>query len=234
MNKILLVDDDIEITSLLKELLELEGFTTIVTHDGEEALEHFDESIDLVLLDVMMPKMNGIDTLKRLRRDFTVPVIMLTAKGSELDRVLGLELGADDYIPKPFNDRELIARIRALLRRSDWEDKKEVVDNSTKTKLSLDKLTIYPNHQEAFFDGQRINFTGTEFCLLQLLLENAGEVVSREELSMKVLGKELSPFDRAIDMHISNLRKKLPSRHDGRPWFKTLRAKGYLMVAQGS
>ncbi len=112
MNKILLVDDDRELTSLLKELLEMEGFNVIVAHDGEQALDLLDDSIDLLLLDVMMPKKNGIDTLKALRQTHQTPVIMLTARGSELDRVLGLELGADDYLPKPFNDRELVARIR--------------------------------------------------------------------------------------------------------------------------
>lgn len=114
MNKILLVDDDRELTSLLKELLEMEGFNVLVAHDGEQALELLDDSIDLLLLDVMMPKKNGIDTLKALRQTHQTPVIMLTARGSELDRVLGLELGADDYLPKPFNDRELVARIRAI------------------------------------------------------------------------------------------------------------------------
>lgn len=118
MNKILLVDDDRELTSLLKELLEMEGFDVLVAYDGEQALELLDDSIDLLLLDVMMPKKNGIDTLKALRQTHQTPVIMLTARGSELDRVLGLELGADDYLPKPFNDRELVARIRAILRRS--------------------------------------------------------------------------------------------------------------------
>jgi two-component system response regulator CpxR len=116
MNKILLVDDDRELTSLLKELLDMEGFNVLVAHDGEQALALLDDSIDLLLLDVMMPKKNGIDTLKELRQTHQTPVIMLTARGSELDRVLGLELGADDYLPKPFNDRELVARIRAILR----------------------------------------------------------------------------------------------------------------------
>ncbi len=118
MNKILLVDDDRELTSLLKELLDMEGFNVLVAHDGEQALALLDDSVDLLLLDVMMPKKNGIDTLKELRQTHQTPVIMLTARGSELDRVLGLELGADDYLPKPFNDRELVARIRAILRRS--------------------------------------------------------------------------------------------------------------------
>ena len=206
MNKILLVDDDRELTSLLKELLEMEGFNVIVAHDGEQALDLLDDSIDLLLLDVMMPKKNGIDTLKALRQTHQTPVIMLTARGSELDRVLGLELGADDYLPKPFNDRELVARIRAILRRSHWSEQQQNNDNGSPT-LEVDALSLNPGRQDL------------------------GQVVSREHLSQEVLGKRLTPFDRAIDMHISNLRRKLPDRKDGHPWFKTLRGRGYLMVS---
>ncbi|WP_159566817.1 envelope stress response regulator transcription factor CpxR [Budvicia diplopodorum] len=229
MSKILLVDDDREITSLLEELLELEGFDVIVAYDGEQAIGMMDDSVDLLLLDIMMPKKNGIDTLKELRQNYQTPVIMLTARGSELDRVLGLELGADDYLPKPFNDRELIARIRAILRRSNWSEQQQEPENNSGT-LQVDKLRLNPGRQEASFDGVTLDLTGTEFTLLYLLAQRLGQVVSREYLSQEVLGKRLTPFDRAIDMHISNLRRKLPERHDGLPWFKTLRGRGYLMV----
>ncbi|MGQ5966818.1 envelope stress response regulator transcription factor CpxR [Serratia sp. IR-2025] len=231
MNKILLVDDDRELTSLLKELLEMEGFNIVVAHDGEQALSLLDSSVDLLLLDIMMPKKNGIDTLKELRQHHQTPVIMLTARGSELDRVLGLELGADDYLPKPFNDRELVARIRAILRRSSWSEQQQQVDSGAPT-LDVDGLQLNPGRQEASFDGQVLDLTGTEFTLLyHLLAQHLGQVVSRELLSQEVLGKRLTPFDRAIDMHISNLRRKLPDRKDGHPWFKTLRGRGYLMVS---
>ncbi|WP_395755438.1 envelope stress response regulator transcription factor CpxR [Edwardsiella ictaluri] len=230
MNKILLVDDDRELTSLLQELLDLEGFEVIVAHDGEQALAILDASIDLLLLDVMMPKKNGIDTLKELRQHHQTPVIMLTARGSELDRVLGLELGADDYLPKPFNDRELVARIRAILRRSNWNEQQQNSDSGAPI-LQVDRLQLNPGRQEASFDGQPLELTGTEFTLLYLLAQHLGQVVSREHLSQEVLGKRLTPFDRAIDMHISNLRRKLPERQDGQPWFKTLRGRGYLMVS---
>ena len=150
--------------------------------------------------------------------------------GSELDRVLGLELGADDYLPKPFNDRELVARIRAILRRSHWSEQQQNTDNSSPT-LEVDSLSLNPGRQEASFDGQTLELTGTEFTLLYLLAQHLGQVVSREHLSQEVLGKRLTPFDRAIDMHISNLRRKLPERKDGHPWFKTLRGRGYLMVS---
>lgn len=229
MNKILLVDDDRELTSLLKELLEMEGFEVVVADDGEKALAVLDNSIDLLLLDVMMPRKNGIDTLKELRQQHQTPVIMLTARGSELDRVLGLELGADDYLPKPFNDRELVARIRAILRRSNWSEQQQT--ESTSPALQVDLLTLNPGRQEASFNNEVLELTGTEFTLLYLLAQHLGQVVSREHLSQEVLGKRLTPFDRAIDMHISNLRRKLPERLDGHPWFKTLRGRGYLMVS---
>ena len=230
MHKILLVDDDRELTSLLKELLEMEGFNVVIASDGEQALKLLDASIDLLLLDIMMPRKNGIETLKELRQNFQTPVIMLTARGSDLDRVLGLELGADDYLPKPFNDRELVARIRAILRRSNWSELKQT-DSNTSPTLQVDKLQLNPGRQEASFDNEPLELTGTEFTLLYLLAQHLGQVVSREHLSQEVLGKRLTPFDRAIDMHISNLRRKLPERTDGQPWFKTLRGRGYLMVS---
>ncbi|MDR5618275.1 envelope stress response regulator transcription factor CpxR [Arsenophonus sp.] len=229
MHKILLVDNDRELTSLLKELLEMEGFSVIIAYDGEQALTLLDSTIDLLLLDIMMPKKNGIDTLKEIRRQYQIPVIMLTARGSDLDRVLGLELGADDYLPKPFNDRELVARIRALLRRSNWSEQSQ--DNLNSSICQVDGLQLNPGRQEASFNGKVLDLTGTEFTLLYLLAQHLGQVVSREHLSQEVLGKRLTPFDRAIDMHISNLRRKLPERTDGLPWFKTLRGRGYLMVS---
>ncbi|CCW30370.1 envelope stress response regulator transcription factor CpxR [Xenorhabdus nematophila] len=228
MHKILLVDDDRELTSLLKELLEMEGFNVVIAHDGEQALQYIDSSIDLLLLDIMMPRKNGIETLKELRQYHQTPVIMLTARGSDLDRVLGLELGADDYLPKPFNDRELVARIRAILRRSNWSEQQADIGTPI---LEIDKLQLNPGRQEASFDGTILDLTGTEFTLLYLLAQHLGQVVSREHLSQEVLGKRLTPFDRAIDMHISNLRRKLPNRTDELPWFKTLRGRGYLMVS---
>ncbi|QBY42202.1 envelope stress response regulator transcription factor CpxR [Arsenophonus nasoniae] len=229
MHKILLVDDDRELTSLLKELLEMEGFSVIIAYDGEQALTLLDSTIDLLLLDIMMHKKNGIDTLKEIRRQYQIPVIMLTARGRDLDRVLGLELGADDYLPKPFNDRELVARIRALLRRSNWSEQSQ--DNLNSSICQVDGLQLNPGRQEASFNGKVLDLTGTEFTLLYLLAQHLGQVVSREHLSQEVLGKRLTPFDRAIDMHISNLRRKLPERTDGLPWFKTLRGRGYLMVS---
>ena len=229
MSKLLVVDDDLEIASLLCELLELEGFTVEVANNGIEALEKFDDSIDLVLLDIMMPEMNGLSVLSSLRSKFTVPVIFLTAKDSELDKINGLELGADDYILKPFNDRELIARINALLRRARWD----TVGNESNEKplqYTIDKLVVNTKQQSVYFDDKYIELTGTEFQVLLKLLENKEVTISRDTLSETVLGKEFIPLARSIDVHVSNLRKKLPPRSDGLPWIKTLRSKGYLFV----
>lgn len=242
MPRILLVDDDIELTELLAELLSLEGFDIHCVHNGQDALTELElQSFDLILLDVMMPILNGIETLKQLRQKYSTPVLMLSARDDEIDRVLGLELGADDYLPKPFNDRELVARIKAILRRtataSAVSSNIEVITTNTPAEdsnkqLSFGGVELHPGRQQAIFEGQDLDLTGTEFALLQILMRNPGQILSRELLSVEILGKRLTPYDRAIDMHISNLRKKLPERNDNLPWLKTLRGRGYLLVTE--
>ena len=234
MSKILLVDDDIELTDLLAEVLRLTGFEVEIANNGQEALDKLNSSHQLVLLDVMMPVLNGIETLKKIRQTSNVPVMMLTARGEEIDRVLGLELGADDYLPKPFNDRELVARIKAILRRVSASESSQ---NSTalpseENTLEFAGLVLHSGLQQATYKDQDLGLTGSEFALLHKLVLRPGQIVSREELSMNVLGKHLSPFDRSIDMHMSNLRKKLPERDNGLPWLKTLRGRGYLLVCE--
>ena len=234
MSKILLVDDDIELTDLLAEVLRLTGFEVEIANNGQEALDKLNSSHQLVLLDVMMPVLKGIETLKKIRQTSNVPVMMLTARGEEIDRVLGLELGADDYLPKPFNDRELVARIKAILRRVSPSESSQ---NSTtlpseENTLEFCGLVLHSGLQQASYKGQDLGLTGSEFALLHKLVLRPGQIVSREELSMNVLGKHLSPFDRSIDMHMSNLRKKLPERDNGLPWLKTLRGRGYLLVCE--
>ncbi|HGO5291695.1 TPA: response regulator [Photobacterium damselae subsp. damselae] len=229
MAKVLLVDDDTELTALLHDILEMEGFEVEQANNGELGLEKINASIDLVLLDVMMPKMNGTEMLRRLREKYSTPVLMLTAKGDEIDRVLGLELGADDYLPKPFSDRELLARMRAILRRTQALDNR-VTHGDT---IDYQDITIYPGRQEAFCQNRALDVTGTELALLSYFIQHPGKIISKEELSLEVLGKRLAQFDRAIDMHVSNLRKKLPERLDDKPRIKTLRGKGYLLVEEG-
>lgn len=232
MAKLLLVDDDIELVELLTELLRLEGFQVEIAHNGQQALDKLDSSYDLVLLDIMMPVLNGVETLKQLRQRFDIPVMMLTARGNEIDRVLGLELGADDYLPKPFNDRELVARIKAILRRTANSSEVKKAALQDVTVIEYEGITLQIGSQQAFYAGKDLNLTGTEFALLQILIANPGRILSREYLNMKVLSKPLTPFDRAIDMHMSNLRKKLPPKADGSSWFKTLRGRGYLFVSE--
>lgn len=236
MSKILLIDDDIEFTELLTELLSLEGFKMKVVHNGLEGLNELESNqYDLVLLDVMMPVLSGVKTLKRIRQKYSLPVLMLSARDDQIDRILGLELGADDYVPKPFNNRELVARMKAILRRttsrpaSTDHSEQNYTENISKS-LQFAGVELHSGRQQAYYQGCDLDLTGTEFALLQMLMRNSGEILSRELLSLKILGKNLTPYDRAIDMHISNLRKKLPEREDGLPWFKTLRGRGYLFV----
>ncbi|PMH46248.1 DNA-binding response regulator [Vibrio sp. 10N.286.49.B3] len=233
MANILIIDDDTELTGLLKDILSYEGFEVSEANDGFSGLEAINDSIDLILLDVMMPKLNGMETLKRLREEWQTPVLMLTAKGEEIDRVIGLELGADDYLPKPFSDRELLARIKAILRRSALNEKNSQ-NQTTKGSdaISYQGITIYPGKQEAYHEEQLIDLTTTEFSLLSFFIQHPGEIVTKETLSLDVLGKRLTAFDRAIDMHVSNLRKKLPMRADDKPRIKTLRGRGYLLVEE--
>ncbi|MDD9155740.1 response regulator [Aliivibrio sp. S4TY2] len=227
MAKILLVDDDIELTALLKDILSLEGYQVTEANNGIEGLEAITNDLDLILLDIMMPKMNGMDMLRKLRETNETPVLMLTAKGEEIDRVIGLELGADDYLPKPFSDRELLARIRAILRRTQNKTKE-----SNSSSIKYQGIEIFIGKQEAYNHGELLDLTGTEFGLLSQFIQKPGEIISKEELSLEVLGKRLAPFDRAIDMHVSNLRKKLPPLSEGKPRIKTLRGRGYLFVEE--
>lgn len=230
MTNILLVDDDTELTGLLNEVLSYEGFNVTEANNGLEGLAAVNGDIDLILLDVMMPKMNGMDMLKKLREEWDIPVLMLTAKGEEIDRVIGLELGADDYLPKPFSDRELLARIKAILRRTNTNGSNHAKSVDC---LQYQDIKVFPGKQEAYVGDELLELTTTEFALLSHFIQHPGESLTKEVLSLDVLGKRLAPFDRAIDMHVSNLRKKLPERFDGKPRIKTLRGRGYLLVEEG-
>lgn len=226
MNQLLLIDDDLGLSELLAQLLELEGFELTLAHDGQSGLDlALSNNFDLILLDVMLPKLNGFEVLKSLRTKKQTPVLMLTARGDEIDRVVGLEIGADDYLPKPFNDRELVARIKAIIRRT--QIKPEEVQP---TVYEYGDIKLDPSRQEVYCQEQLLILTGTEFGLLFEMVQNSGELISKDNLSEKVLNKKLMPFDRSLDMHLSNLRKKLPERTDGRPRVKTIRGKGYIWL----
>tara|TARA_B100001179_G_C18564916_1_gene392317 strand:+ start:69 stop:755 length:687 start_codon:yes stop_codon:yes gene_type:complete len=224
---ILIGDDDEELTQLLQEYLHNHGIHCDCVHDGAaviqrlKAVAHDDSAYDLLVLDIMMPKIDGLSVLRQLPNISDIPVIMLTAKGEEIDRIIGLELGADDYITKPCNPRELLARINAVIKRTN-------TTTSEHTPLPESRLHLDQNQRVCEIDGVALQVTGTEFDLLVALLKQKGEVVSKAWLSENVLQRELQPFDRSLDVHVSRLRKKLQPFHD-EP-IKAVRGKGYQLV----
>jgi len=226
MKKILAIDDDRELCELLEAFLEAEGFAVDSAHNGREGLaKALERRYDLLLLDVMLPGMNGFDLLRELRKTKQVPVIMLTARGDEVDRVVGLEMGADDYLPKPFSTRELLARIRAILRRGAPEGGQT---EGPEKAIELGDLVLYPGSHEISREGEQVHVTHVEFRLLETLLRSAGNAVSREVLVREALERSYSPWDRSIDVHASNLRKKLGPMPDGGERIKTIRGVGYM------
>jgi DNA-binding response OmpR family regulator len=223
MNRLLIVDDDTELCALLAERLGADGFVLHAAHDGKEGLERaISGGYSLVILDVMLPRMGGMELLKELRARSSVPVLMLTARGDDIDRIIGLEVGADDYLPKPFNPRELIARIRAILRRLD--ERRTGPDRFTAGDITIDATV-----REAWAAGRSLHLTTIEFALLEVLVHNAGRTLTREYLTDAALGRKLGVFDRTIDVHISNLRKKLDA-HRGIERIKTIRGSGYMLA----
>ena len=225
MSKVLIIDDDEELCELVSEYLTVEGFETEAVHDGESGLQSaVSGDYDMAILDVMMPKMNGFDVLRNLRKRSALPVLMLTARGDDMERIVGLEIGADDYLPKPFNPRELVARLRAILRRVNSEDG----DDGAPEKLNVEDLEISASSRSLKLSGVEVGLTSVEFDLLSALVSEAGKIVKKEDLSEKVLERSLSPYDRSLDMHISNLRKKLGLRADGSDRIKTVRSVGYI------
>jgi two-component system response regulator CpxR len=224
MNKVLIIDDDEELCELVSEYLTAEGFETTCVHDGAAGLDKARSGeYDLAILDVMLPKMNGFEVLSSLRECSDLPVLMLTARGDEADRIGGLEIGADDYLSKPFNPRELLARLRAILRRIGPDEEQPAAE-----KLSVDDLELSRTARSVAREGEELGLTSVEFELLSALLQNAGSVIRKEDLSETVLERRLSPYDRSLDMHISNLRKKLGPRKDGSERIKTIRSVGYI------
>lgn len=229
--QILLADDDIELCEMLAEYLSPEGFTVDAAHDGKTALQKATTTdYDVIILDVMMPQLNGFEVLRQLRSTNDTPVLMLTARGEDVDRIVGLEMGADDYLPKPCNPRELVARVRAILRRT--ETRKDSND-STPEKSSIvqvDDLELHTGSRSVTCRGESVVLTSTEYSVLEVLVNEAGNVVTKEHVSEKALGRELTRYDRSIDMHVSNLRKKLGPGRDGKTRIQTIRGIGYLYV----
>lgn len=225
MPHILLADDDVELCDLLAQYLTAEGFEVTAVHDGQQAIAALQSSsYDLLILDVMLPLLTGFEVLRQLREHSKVPVLMLTARGEDVDRIVGLEMGADDYLPKPCNPRELVARMRAILRRS----QKNVIKESDI--ITVGDVSIDLGKHLIELDGKELSVTSTEFMILALLLRHAGSVVNKDLLSEKALGRKLTPFDRSLDMHVSNLRKKLGPYANKKSRIKTIRAVGYQYI----
>lgn len=234
MSRILVIDDDTELCELLVDYLQPEGFAVSAMHQAQQGLAcALSGEYDLVVLDVMLPGMSGFEVLRHIRASSAVPVLMLTARGEEIDRIIGLEMGADDYLPKPFNPRELLARIRAIQRRSEAhlpEDGQQM----RAEKLIAGDICLDPGTRSVTQNGGNLELTTVEFSLLYELLKMAGQVVSREELTERVLDRKLSTFDRSIDVHVSSLRKKLGQEVNGRERIKTIRGVGYLYAQSAS
>lgn len=228
MAKVLLVDDDVELAEMLRDYLAGEGFVVEVRHDGDAGTRAaLGGAFDIVVLDVMMPGIDGLQALRLIRAASSVPVLMLTAKGDDGDRILGLEEGADDYVPKPCTPRELAARLRAILKRV---GQREAMP-AERVEIRVGDIVVRPAERRAERRGQTLEFTSTEFSLFELLARHAGRVVSKEELSREALGRPLSLFDRSIDVHMSSIRQKLGALPDGRSCIQTVIRKGYQLIA---
>lgn len=226
MNNVLLVDDDVELADMLADYLQRDGFDVRMVHDGATGVtEALSGKYAIVVMDVMMPGMSGIEALGRIRLQSRIPVLMLTGKGDDIDRILGLELGADDYVPKPSSSRELAARIRAILRRTQTSSEISEI-------LTVGLLTMYPQKRHATWSGETLELTSTEFNLLEVLARNAGRVVSKNELSEVGLGRPLARFDRSIDVHISSIRQKFDVYSSGQSYIQTVRGRGYVFIKE--
>lgn len=228
MSRILLADDDVELCEMLTQYLAAEGFDIDAVHDGEHALaQALAGKYELVILDVMMPHMNGLDVLRELRTRSLVPVLMLTARGEDVDSIVGLELGADDYLAKPCNPRVLSARIRAILRRTET---RAPDDGRAAAVLRLDDVELHTGSRTVRRAGAPLPMTSTEYTVLEVLLRDAGRAVSKAELCERALGRKLARYDRSLDMHVSNLRRKLGPLPGGTERIKTVRGIGYQYV----
>ncbi|UTA49317.1 response regulator transcription factor [Simiduia sp. 21SJ11W-1] len=224
--RLLLVDDDRELCELLANYLTTEGFTVDTRHDGRAALAAIKaQAYALLVLDVMMPELNGMDVLKQLREQNNTPVLMLTAKGDPVDRIIGLELGADDYLAKPCDPRELLARIKAILRRTTSPE--PVIESQ-----STGALRLQSGNRTGYYNEQKLELTGAEYTVLSLLVASAGEVLSKDTLTERALGRKLTAYDRSIDVHVSNIRKKIHDAGGPKELIINIRGAGYMLTLE--
>ncbi|MGA2187311.1 MAG: response regulator transcription factor [Steroidobacteraceae bacterium] len=228
--RVLLVDDDRELCQMLTEYLEAEHFEVTSVHDGSDALAALKvDEFQLLILDVMLPTLGGFDVLRKLGASYETPILMLTARGDDIDRIVGLELGADDYLSKPFNPRELVARMRAILRRAS----SRAARGSVPDELTVGRIVLNTGTHQVRVSGEPVGLTGAEFRVLELLMRSAGQVISREAMTEQALGRKLVPYDRSIDTHISNLRRKLDLEVGKNPEIKNVRGSGYTLTWAG-
>jgi DNA-binding response OmpR family regulator len=224
--RVLLVDDDRELCQMLTEYLSAEHFEVKSVHDGGDALHELQtNNFEILILDVMLPSVGGFDVLRKLGASYTTPILMLTARGDDVDRIVGLELGADDYLSKPFNPRELVARLRAILRRASNRSRSTVPDE-----LAVGPITLHTGTHQVHVQGNAVALTGAEFRVLELLMRSAGQIISRDAMTEQALGRKLVAYDRSIDTHISNLRRKLDLPAGKNPEIKNVRGSGYTLT----
>ena len=227
MSNVLIIDDDVILSGLFQDYLEEEKFQVRTADTATEGLQlALQGEFDIVILDVMLPDMSGTEVLKAIRLQSHVPILMFTAKGDDVDRIMGLESGADDYVPKPCTPRELIARIKAILRRSEITRQQQ----QDETVIQTGPLQLWPQQRKAVWANVSLELTSTEFSLLETLARNAGQIVSKNALSEAALGRPLARFDRSIDVHMSSIRHKLGQQQDGHSYIQTVRGKGYQLI----
>lgn len=228
MANVLIIDDDKELAELFQDYLQQEQFVVDTAFTGQAGLEAaLSGRFDLVILDMMLPDIKGTDILLQIRQQSLIPVLMFTARGDDIDRIIGLESGADDYVPKPCTPRELVARIRAILRRTEFS-----VSKADDSELSVGPLVIYTETRQVLWFDKALDLTSTEFNLLEVLAREAGHVVSKQELSQRALGRPLARFDRSIDVHMSSIRQKLGQQADGHHYIQTIRGQGYQLIRE--
>jgi two-component system, OmpR family, response regulator len=227
VTSVLIIDDDVELAELFQDYLQQEKFKVETRFNGQQGLDAaLSGRFELIILDMMLPDMTGMDVLRQIRQQSLIPVLMFTAKGDDIDRIIGLESGADDYVPKPCTPRELVARIRAILRRT------SPVSQSEPLPLRIGPLSIHSESRQAFWFEEVLDLTSTEFNLLEVLARHAGHVVSKQELSQQALGRPLARFDRSIDVHMSSIRQKLGQHADGHHYIQTIRGQGYQLIKE--
>ncbi|MBN1626220.1 MAG: response regulator transcription factor [Deltaproteobacteria bacterium] len=230
--KVLIIDDDQKLQEILKEYLEEDEFHVISLLDGANCLPIIDlEAPDIVILDVMLPSGSGLDVMSKIKKKYVVPVIMLTAKGEDTDRIVGLELGADDYLPKPFNPRELVARMRAVMRRNVFTDG-NAYSHHDDTPIKVENIILNRAKQTVFVGSKEIELTLTEFKILEVMMRNRDVILSRDRLMNLAMGKDFMAFDRVIDVHVSKLRSKLHAYPDSPHYIKTVRGTGYMFTVE--